>query len=67
MARYNRFTFLCDDRERQLIAILAERLERSQGDAIRYIVRVELQRRGLLPIQEIDKASQALSTQEGAH
>ena len=67
MARYNRFTFLCDDKERQLIAMLAKRLERSQGDAIRYIVRVELQRRGLLPIPEVTKATQALPTQENAH
>ena len=38
MARYKRFTFLCDKDERRLIADLAKRLQRSQGDAVRYIV-----------------------------
>ena len=38
MARYERFTFLCDKDERRLIAALAERLKRSQSDAVRFVV-----------------------------
>ncbi len=38
MARYERFTFLCNQNERALIAELAERLRRSQSDAVRFVV-----------------------------
>ena len=38
MARYERFTFLCDKNERYLIAKLAKRLQRSQVDAVRFVV-----------------------------
>lgn len=38
MARYSRFTFLCDLGERQAIADLAARLQRSQSDAVRFVV-----------------------------
>ena len=38
MARYERFTFLCDRHERRLITKLAERLQRSQADAVRFVV-----------------------------
>lgn len=38
MARYSRFTFLCDANERQAIADLAARLSRSQSDAVRFVV-----------------------------
>jgi hypothetical protein len=38
MARYSRFTFLCDLDERQTIADLAMRLQRSQSDAVRFVV-----------------------------
>jgi len=38
MARYERFTFLCNLNERLAIADLAERLHRSQSDAVRYVV-----------------------------
>lgn len=38
MARYERFTFLCNLDERQAIADLAMRLQRSQSDAVRYVV-----------------------------
>ena len=36
--RENRFTFLCDDRERKLLACIARRLNRSQADALRLLV-----------------------------
>jgi len=39
MARYQRFTFLCNERERQLIEHLAYRLQRTQSDAIRLLIR----------------------------
>lgn len=38
MARYERFTFLCDAIERRAIADLAARLQRSQSDAVRFVV-----------------------------
>lgn len=38
MARYERFTFLCDSIERRAIADLAIRLQRSQSDAVRFVV-----------------------------
>ena len=38
MARYERFTFLCDRHERRLITKLANRLQRSQADAVRFVV-----------------------------
>ena len=39
MARWKLFTIRVNDEERQLIAILAERLQRTQSDAIRLIIR----------------------------
>ena len=38
MARYERFTILCDSNERRAIAELATYLHRSQSDAVRYVV-----------------------------
>ena len=38
--RDQRFTFLCSSEERQLLIDLAERLQRSQGDSIRYLIRL---------------------------
>ena len=38
--RKERFTFLCNEHERKLISVLAERLSRSQGDAMRFLVRI---------------------------
>ena len=38
MARYERFTFLCDEIERRAIENLAAQLRRSQSDAVRFVV-----------------------------
>jgi len=38
MARYSRFTFLCDFDERRAIVDLAAWLQRSQSDAVRFVV-----------------------------
>jgi hypothetical protein len=38
MARFNRFTILCSQEERRLIAALADRLRRSQSDALRFLI-----------------------------
>ena len=38
MARYERFSFLCDQSERLAIASLAAKLQRSQSDAVRFVV-----------------------------
>lgn len=39
MARYERFTFLCNQDERLLIENLAQCLQRTQSDAIRLLIR----------------------------
>lgn len=39
MARKNKFMFVCDDQEREMLSEIAEKLERSQSDAVRYLVR----------------------------
>jgi hypothetical protein len=36
--RYERFTFLCTENERRAIAELATQLQRSQSDAVRFVV-----------------------------
>ena len=36
--RKQRFTFLCSKDERRLITVLANLLQRSQGDAVRFVV-----------------------------
>jgi len=36
--RYERFTFTVNHSERTLIAVLAEQLQRSQSDAVRFVV-----------------------------
>lgn len=38
MARYNRFVFLVDKNERRLIANMAQRLQRKEADAVRFVV-----------------------------
>lgn len=39
MARYERFTFLVNKDERKMIEELASRLQRSQSDAVRVVLR----------------------------
>lgn len=36
--RRSRFTILCNDDERALIKAIAQKLRRSQGDAVRYLL-----------------------------
>ena len=51
MPRIDRFTFLVTEQERQAIAELATRLQRSQSDAVRYVV--------ILAAQELSKPQTA--------
>jgi hypothetical protein len=37
--RHDRFTFLCNAEERRILATLAQRLQRSQSDAVRLVIR----------------------------
>lgn len=37
--RHDTFTFLCNSDERRMIATLAQRLQRSQSDAVRFVIR----------------------------
>lgn len=53
MARRGRFTFLCDENEREMIAALAVRLRRSRSDAVRFII-VEAARE--MRVEATDKA-----------
>lgn len=39
MARFKRFTFLCNAEERRILAALAKQLQRSQSDAVRWLIR----------------------------
>ena len=48
MARWDTFTFRVNKDDKQIIAILAKKLQRSQSDAIRVILHQEFERRGLL-------------------
>lgn len=41
--RVQRFTFLCNENERQAIALLAKQLQRSQSDAVRYVIAIAVQ------------------------
>lgn len=65
MSRIERFTFLCNDQERLAIAKLATRLQRSQSDAVRFVV-VEAARQltenPILPIQETSEDENVTST-----
>src|SRR3990172_2284851 len=47
MARYKRFTFLCDSDQRRILAALALRLQQSQSDAIRWLITNVAQELGL--------------------
>lgn len=38
MARYNRFVFLVSQEERQAIVEMAQRLQRKEADAVRFVV-----------------------------
>lgn len=38
MARYNRFVFLVDKHERRMISEMAQRLQRKDADAVRFVV-----------------------------
>ena len=38
--RDRRFTFLCTEEERQLLTDIAGYLQRSQGDSVRYLLRL---------------------------
>ena len=39
MSRLDTFVFRVNDDERRMIAVLADRLQRSQGDAVRFVIR----------------------------
>lgn len=39
MSRQERFTFLCNQNERLMIANLADWLQRTQSDAVRFVIR----------------------------
>lgn len=43
MTRNKRFTFLCNVDERYMLASLADKLQRSQSDTIRYFLRTAFQ------------------------
>ncbi len=48
--REDTFTLRVSANERRILAALAQRLERSQSDAVRFLLRQEAKRLDLLPI-----------------
>lgn len=53
MARNQRFTFLCTDDDRKTLAVLAEMLQRTQSDAVRWLIRRALLEAGALEDQAL--------------
>lgn len=52
MAREERFTFMVNREERQLIAAVADRLDRTQSDALRWLVKGAAEELGVAPEPE---------------
>jgi hypothetical protein len=50
MRRADTFTLRVSERERQVLEALAQRLERTQSDAMRFLLRQEAKRLDLWPI-----------------
>lgn len=49
MPRYERFTFLVNREERRVLEALAQRLERSQSDAVRLLIREAAREMAIVP------------------
>ena len=49
MSRYKRFTFLCNKDERHMISVLADELQRSQSDTVRFVIREAIKRIAIDP------------------
>ncbi|WKZ51432.1 MAG: hypothetical protein QY329_01600 [Anaerolineales bacterium] len=64
MARYERFTFLCDAIERRAIADLAAWLQRSQSDAVRFVV-IEAARQLSQAVDPNQEASKESANEKG--
>lgn len=64
MARGNRFTFLCNEDERRILAALATNLRRSQSDAVRWLIRGAAEELGVhnLPREVRDEKTQHATT-----
>ncbi len=54
MRREERFAFRTDEKERRLIALVADRLERSESDTIRLIVRQVAEQLGVTVTKQDD-------------
>ena len=63
MSRIDTFTFRVDRYERQLIATLANRLQRSQSDAVRFVV---INAAKELEVQEQQRATKFAKVVENA-
>jgi len=59
MQREERFTFRTNKQERQLIALVAKRLERSESDAMRVLVRNVAQELGVRTAATNDRKTDA--------
>lgn len=55
MVKTERFTFVCNAQERALIIKLAERLQRSQSDAVRFVLINAAKELEALPQGEINQ------------
>jgi hypothetical protein len=58
--RNERFTLLCNNNERYLIAAIAHYPERTQADALRFLIRVTAQKLGLGIDQQVRDSQKSL-------
>jgi hypothetical protein len=58
MARLDSFRMKVDESERRMIAILAERLQRSQSDAVRLVVREALRALDADQVRQVHQAQE---------
>jgi hypothetical protein len=63
MPKIERFSFLVDKEERKLITALAERLQRSQSDAVRFVVTEAVKE---LQVQKTDEKKDSKEESNGS-
>ena len=63
MNRDGNFTLRMNSDERQLITVVAQRLERTESDTVRYLLREKARALGLLPTPKEDRPMAQAATQ----
>jgi hypothetical protein len=62
MNRVDNFTLRMNSDERQLITVVAQRLERTESDTVRYLLREKARELGVMPAAPKDDRSVANAT-----